>query len=153
MERRQLKNNRRVCKFFRWTKKSYAVFNSLHKIIEISRLRSSVVDSSIPKSNKAIKVAGERSDMLESCSNCSKSDERVLEETLSLSILHLVLALPLFVAEFGRCLPTEIGHNNIFYTINNSCSHFVFRLQLFFFNKSNDDSRNQKQSTVGWQYQ
>ncbi len=133
MERRQLENNRRVCKFFRWTKKSYAVFNSLHKVIEISRLRSSVVDSSLPKSNKAIKVASERSDMLEACSNCSKSDERVSEETLPLSILHLVLALPLFVAEFCRCLPIEIGHNNIFYTINNSCSRFVFRLQLFCF--------------------
>ena len=131
MERRNLKENRHVCRFFRWAKKSYAAFNSLHRVVEISRLRSSMVDSSLVKQVKSIDRIFERKNEVEELSEREKYDERTANKSLTLTSLCSFSMSWIFMNE--RCCSVfgETNNNNIIYRNANSRSRIIKRLRLF----------------------
>lgn len=131
MERRNLKENRHVCRFFRWAKKSYAAFNSLHRVVEISRLRSSMVDSSLVKQIKSIDRIFERGNKVDELSEREKYDERLANKSL-ISISLYSLSMPwIFMNEKCFSVYGETNNNNIIYRNANSRSRIIKRLRLF----------------------
>lgn len=131
MERRNLKENRHVCRFFRWAKKSYAAFNSLHRVVEISRLRSSMVDSSLVKQVKSIDRIFARGSKVEEWSESWKCNERLANENSILTSLYLLLMPWIFMNEMCRSVFGETNNNNIIYRNANSRSRIIKRLRLF----------------------
>lgn len=131
MKRGQLKENKTVCRFFRWAKKAYAAFNTLHSVVEISRLCTSMVDASLAKSIKAINIIFEKEDELEKWSESGKSDEKIVDKSLVFNFFHFLLILSFSEAKFGSFVFMETNNNEINYINNNSRNRRIKRLRLF----------------------
>lgn len=123
----------KAIRFRRWTNKSYAVFNSVGKVVSIGVLTISICDKSNAKSHNSSNKINDSSKEKE----FYNENEAGLFDIYNLLLLVFLLLLPLF-SEI-ECIKSFINSNVI------SLSFFIFLISLFstfHFSFSKDLSKN-----------